>query len=1084
VRQILALLTCIFSLGASLPAAVAVNVDADAASCPGCPVGMAIRPEIYGWNNVDSYSNGTPNTAAMTLALQQLKLGLARWGGGNNSTRYNWKVKGNTHPDWYFNNYPEDHDAGIAYIKGLGATQALFTMPAMKLPGQDKIIVAADATTAYGGPYGSGNCGTCNNQGPYWTSNFTSQDEKDWLAYMNITHAGTKYVKYWEMDNEAMIWGDTHSDVHTTANGFATQGASSAEYWEDFSFLAPKLKDTDPNIIIGGDVPPNYYFYFFDGNYNRPAADGWDMWFLRQAAALEISQGRRILDVLSLHYYPSVFGNASATDDAIINETRTWWDSSYTASPACIGGYPEYCAPRILPRMKAAIDANYPGTGLAFSEYVTGGERRANAAIANGLVWGLFGKYGVAYSTLWDNASGLVAANGTPTPAYHILYMYTHYFGVTACAADTGNTLQVASFASLTAQGDLALMLINPTSSAQTANVSLANFASSSISDPATYTYSGASPGISTGSLPPVGSSFSHALPAYSQVCIVIPKRVGSPTATPTYCAACSPTSTPTISPTHTFTATTTPVPLNCPRLVFNGETAGAPLSGLGTWISQGSGNAGTLSENAASAQSGSNGLAARFLCNDSGWWAGLGLNWSQFNDANAWDLTGYQSIEFHLRSATGTVPGLSAGLTWVGGSASMDLTFTVGTTWQKVVIPFSALAGINAAQVTEFNIGLSNGANFDNTVYVDNIQLIGPCVAGSATPSPSRTRTLAPLSSTFTQTFTATLSRTPTSTNTRTATASDSPSPSSSPSPTTTFSPTATTSPRLSSTYSPSPSITPSQTLTMSSTTTASPGSSTATPWLSDTQTLLPTGTSTETLSPSPTSTPSATYSLSASPSADATHTDSPTFGASATESATPSVSETTTLTTIASASFTSTPSLTDLPTSNASPTSSATPLVSFSPTDSPSTLPTMSPSATATPSLSLPTATASRTSTSSAPLTASFTRTPAPSLADDPGTPGTLKAYLLPNPNPQKLCVRLIGPSQSIQLRLYSSGLNRTQALSLPGRYAQGWNTLPLPQGWDAGLANGCYYAQVESDSAGGMLKAPEIIKLYLSR
>jgi hypothetical protein len=500
----------------TLEATTQININIAAKSCPTCSVKHPISPLIYGWQ----YYATDHYTPAQITALKELKLSLVRWGSGNNSTRYNWKVKGATHPDWYSNNYPHDYEAELAQIKSLDGPQVMFTMPSMKLPGKDAIFVASDNSTANGSPEKG------LNTGKYWTTDFSSKDEQDWLRSLNIKNAATQYVKFWEMDNEAMCWGSTHKDIHNTAHGFKTNGTTYDEYWEDFSFLVPKMKAVDPNIIVGGDVPPNYYFYYFDGNFQKKDNVDWETWFLRRNRDYEKEKGQRILDVLSLHFYPETYGKKDASAELRLDETRNWWDPSYTQSPECVKHWPDTCPTTILPKMQGLIAKNYPGTKLGFSEYAWGDDASPVGALCLGLTLGWFGKYDVYYSTYWADTNALVSLEGEPQPMYHTLYMYTHYFGSLACKAESSDALKIASFAATDSAGNLTLMLINPTKQAQSAEIRLEGYTPATQARAVTYTFSSAGPKtLVKGSLKVPGSQFKTSLPAYSQVCLIIPKK-------------------------------------------------------------------------------------------------------------------------------------------------------------------------------------------------------------------------------------------------------------------------------------------------------------------------------------------------------------------------------------------------------------------------------------------------------------------------------------------------------------------------------------------------------------------------------
>lgn len=315
----------------------------------------------------------------------------------------------------------------------------------------------------------------------------------------------------------------------------------------------------------------------------------------------------------------------------------------------------------------------------------------------------------------------------------------------------------------------------------------------------------------------------------------------------------------------------------------------------------------------------------------------------------------------------------------------------------------------------------------------------------------------------------------------TRTATPTASPSPSNSATPSMTSSPSASPSSSPSVTPSMTPSATPSASPTLSRTTTASP---TAT--ITVTFTTVPVG-STET--PTPTVSPTWTASRTASPSASPT--SSPSVSPTVTLTQTPLASSpTVTMTQTASAdSPTGTPSVS--PSGTASQTLTASPSRTSTPSASPSftTVPPGS-TATATPTLSpvLPSATATPSVTpslswtpvapgSTATATPTFTPTATPTLTTVGGAPaatasvsgnGTLQVLAggaFPNPSPSSIRLRLDGPADTLIVDIYTVSMQRVERLELPGAYAGGWVSAPLPLELREKFAAGTYYFRADA-------------------
>jgi len=155
-------------------------------------------------------------------------------------------------------------------------------------------------------------------------------------------------------------------------------------------------------------------------------------------AKAEKQNGRRLIDVLDLHYYSEAKGqdrvtscqNYTHTDciEARLQAPRTLWDATYTEN-SWIGQYNERFLP-LLPLINKSIEHYYPGTKLSFTEYSFGGGNHISGAIAEADVLGIFAKYGVYMSNSWA-----VVSDESYTHA--AMNLYTNYDGKGSKFGDT-----------------------------------------------------------------------------------------------------------------------------------------------------------------------------------------------------------------------------------------------------------------------------------------------------------------------------------------------------------------------------------------------------------------------------------------------------------------------------------------------------------------------------------------------------------------------------------------------------------------------------------------------------------------------
>ena len=104
---------------------VSIAIDAGSVQRP-------ISPYIFGKNNNLSDAPSSPLTANQWQHLRDLGITMFRENGGNNATKYNWRLKLSSHPDWYNNVYAHDWDfaakslqANIPGAQGMWAFQLI-----------------------------------------------------------------------------------------------------------------------------------------------------------------------------------------------------------------------------------------------------------------------------------------------------------------------------------------------------------------------------------------------------------------------------------------------------------------------------------------------------------------------------------------------------------------------------------------------------------------------------------------------------------------------------------------------------------------------------------------------------------------------------------------------------------------------------------------------------------------------------------------------------------------------------------------------------------------------------------------------
>lgn len=529
-----AALACLAAATSSVIAqnpAATVNVDANANRKP-------ISPLIYGANWADQ------------SALDELNLTLNRRG-GNATATYNWQINAtNRGGDWYFESFGDDGGAtpGASADNFIDAAKATAAEPMMTIPmvdwvakvGPNRQGLAAYSVAKYGAQTATD---------PWWPDagngirvsdglRITDNDPND--AYVPnspafqqqwVEHLVNKYgpstgggVKYYLTDNEHGVWPYNHAPVMPV-------GQTMAQIRDRIIAYAGVVKTVDPGAVIVGPEEwgwPNYfnspYDSQFPGGTDRAANGGMDYmpWLIKEMKAHETSTGQRLLDVFSLHYYPQPGefsqGDSSTAAQLMRNQcTRDLWDPNYTSTSWINNKV------KLIPRMRDWVNANYPGTKIAVTEYSWGAESHISGGIAQADVLGIFGREGVDIATFWG---GTASGN---QPIRNAFKMYRNYdgakstFGDTSVSATVANPDNVSAFAAERASdGALTVMVLNKYLTGETPiTVNLANFTAASTAQVWQFTSANTIDRLADAAV--TNGSVSFSAPAQSVTLLVIP---------------------------------------------------------------------------------------------------------------------------------------------------------------------------------------------------------------------------------------------------------------------------------------------------------------------------------------------------------------------------------------------------------------------------------------------------------------------------------------------------------------------------------------------------------------------------------
>lgn len=469
----------------------AISIDIDAAANR-----HAIDPRIYG------------SSWASAAQITELGLTLNRWG-GNAMSRYNWIYStANRCKDYYFFNIPDwevtgdgsNGDSADVFIDRTfdAGAEPVMTIPMLSLLPKDRTKRCSFPQSLYPTQqeFSTGEPIVCGNgRNPDGSRLITAPDPNDISTSYPMSHQGDwvqhlidtwgtapTILRHYSLDNEPSLWSADHWDVHP-------DGSSYDEVWGKMEELGAIIRAKDPNAIITGPEEWGWSGYFWSGldQENWGTAQHEDDreahgnayyidWLLDQAQAYHTANGVRILDVLTVHYYPQEgefwSGDTSEAMQNLRNRsTRSLWDPSYVDTSWINDTV------RLIPRLKEWVANHYPGTRIGITEYNWGVDTHINGGTTQADILGIFGREGIDLGVRWGTpAIGSYAANA--------FKMYRNYdgagskFGDTSVSASAPDPDNVSAFASeRSTDAALTIMLIAKTLTGNTpVTVNLTNF--------------------------------------------------------------------------------------------------------------------------------------------------------------------------------------------------------------------------------------------------------------------------------------------------------------------------------------------------------------------------------------------------------------------------------------------------------------------------------------------------------------------------------------------------------------------------------------------------------------------------------
>lgn len=531
-------LSTLFVLATSLVFSQTVNIQVDAANNR-----KNISPYIYGRNNNISDDPSSPTGATTWKMMREAGLRYLRENGGNNASKYNWRKKISSHPDWYNNVYAHNWDYAAKTLQD--------SMPGVQGMWAFQLIGYAAKNTSNnfddwsynGSNWWSGACqnlaggGTVNNGGGCNATvngninlylqacppDSTIGILDHWFGSGGLGF-NSNTIQYWSMDNEPDGWNSTHDDVMPNL-------PTAENFMQLYFAVAKKARAKFPNIKLTGPIPMSeWQWYTWDNSkINVAGTDyNWLEFFIKRCAEEQTATGIRLLDVIDIHSYPNESNSAD-----IVQGHRIYFDTIYNY-PGANGvkttdasGWnnsitQEYILGRCNKWLNQYMGPNH-GVTCAVSEFGLTNNNANVTANSYASILGTFANNNVEFFTPWYWYPGM----------WETLHLYSRYAQEISVKSVSSNELDVSAFSSVNNSGDsMTVILVNRNlTAAHTTNINLSNFSVNNgayntkqlNSLPSTETFiSHTNNALTSGTVTVNSNAFSISLPALSITAVIL----------------------------------------------------------------------------------------------------------------------------------------------------------------------------------------------------------------------------------------------------------------------------------------------------------------------------------------------------------------------------------------------------------------------------------------------------------------------------------------------------------------------------------------------------------------------------------
>lgn len=432
-------------------AAIDVTIDITSGLKP-------VSPALYGKNNCLNINSWDQTTEADKQLYRDAGVRLMRENGGNNGSKYHWRNRLSSHPDWYNNVYINDWDTQAVMIENeFDNVQGMFGFPLVGWAAKTNSCNYDEQT------HDPNNTKTKENlcaDGAYekyltpWPEDSVIGILDHWFGNGGLGLSKENFI-YWNLDNEPEIWNGTHDDVFpnkvhpdTVINRYIT--------------IAKKIKAINPSIKLCGPAFTNEWQWWA---WAREELNGtpWIEYFVKRFGEASKAEGVQLIDMIDYHFYGDYEQSAKGNTE-FLQYHRIWYDETYAYPHAngvktSEGGWDESLNKEyVLKRTEAWIDQYFPeGNTVTLGVSETGLHGSITPDPNYIALW-----YASQLGTFADHGTELFSPWFWYTGMWEVMHLFSKYHYGTRVESISSNDSLVSAYSAInTTKDTLSIIFAN-----------------------------------------------------------------------------------------------------------------------------------------------------------------------------------------------------------------------------------------------------------------------------------------------------------------------------------------------------------------------------------------------------------------------------------------------------------------------------------------------------------------------------------------------------------------------------------------------------------------------------------------------